>query len=420
MWAHDIDARSAQPTALASVVGIEAGTSADRGRRSDAADRRRPSHVDPTRRSSASRRRATRPRRRSWPARRDVLSSVVSSQVDLHARYGGVVPEIASRAHVELLIPVVAAGAGRGGRRRAATSTRSPPRPVPASSARCSSACRRPRPWRSCGTCPSSASTTSRPTSTPPSSRSPTSSCPLVVLLVSGGHTMLDLAWRTTAATGCSARRSTTPPARRSTRSPASSASATPAARRSTASPWRATRRRSTSRGRCSTTGYDFSFSGLKTAVDQPRPQAPRASPPPTWRRRSRQAVVDVLVTKARRAAEEIGAKGLCLGGGVAANSLLREQFLDRVHRGRHREASCPAGRCAPTTPPWSPRPAWHRLRLDGPSPLDAGADPNLKLPRLTHLRRALGRIEGWLALARWRVLPLALAPVASANSHYA
>src|SRR5438067_4125384 len=38
----------------------------------------------------------------------DVCSSVVSSQVDLHARYGGVVPEIASRAHVELLVPVVA------------------------------------------------------------------------------------------------------------------------------------------------------------------------------------------------------------------------------------------------------------------------------------------------------------------------
>ena len=39
---------------------------------------------------------------------RDVLSSVVSSQVDLHARFGGVVPEIASRAHTELLTPVVA------------------------------------------------------------------------------------------------------------------------------------------------------------------------------------------------------------------------------------------------------------------------------------------------------------------------
>ena len=38
----------------------------------------------------------------------DVLSSVVSSQVDLHAQYGGVVPEIASRAHLELLNPVIA------------------------------------------------------------------------------------------------------------------------------------------------------------------------------------------------------------------------------------------------------------------------------------------------------------------------
>ena len=39
---------------------------------------------------------------------RHVLSSIVSSQVDLHAAFGGVVPEIASRAHVDLLTPVVA------------------------------------------------------------------------------------------------------------------------------------------------------------------------------------------------------------------------------------------------------------------------------------------------------------------------
>ena len=37
----------------------------------------------------------------------EILSSVVSSQVDLHSVYGGVVPEIASRAHLELLIPVI-------------------------------------------------------------------------------------------------------------------------------------------------------------------------------------------------------------------------------------------------------------------------------------------------------------------------
>ncbi|MBA3381330.1 MAG: tRNA (adenosine(37)-N6)-threonylcarbamoyltransferase complex transferase subunit TsaD, partial [Actinobacteria bacterium] len=36
-----------------------------------------------------------------------VLSSVVSSQAALHVRYGGVVPEIASRRHLELVTPVV-------------------------------------------------------------------------------------------------------------------------------------------------------------------------------------------------------------------------------------------------------------------------------------------------------------------------
>jgi N6-L-threonylcarbamoyladenine synthase len=36
-----------------------------------------------------------------------VRSSVVSSQADLHARYGGVVPEVASRRHLELVSPVI-------------------------------------------------------------------------------------------------------------------------------------------------------------------------------------------------------------------------------------------------------------------------------------------------------------------------
>jgi len=38
---------------------------------------------------------------------REILSSVVSSQVDIHAAYGGVVPEIASRKHLESLAPVI-------------------------------------------------------------------------------------------------------------------------------------------------------------------------------------------------------------------------------------------------------------------------------------------------------------------------
>ena len=36
-----------------------------------------------------------------------ILSNVVSSQAELHARYGGVVPEVASRRHLELVSPVV-------------------------------------------------------------------------------------------------------------------------------------------------------------------------------------------------------------------------------------------------------------------------------------------------------------------------
>jgi N6-L-threonylcarbamoyladenine synthase len=36
-----------------------------------------------------------------------VLSSIIASQVDLHARFGGVVPEVAARAHLQRLLPVV-------------------------------------------------------------------------------------------------------------------------------------------------------------------------------------------------------------------------------------------------------------------------------------------------------------------------
>lgn len=38
---------------------------------------------------------------------RSILSSIVSSQIAIHAEYGGVVPEIASRKHLELITPVV-------------------------------------------------------------------------------------------------------------------------------------------------------------------------------------------------------------------------------------------------------------------------------------------------------------------------
>ncbi|MBA2295642.1 MAG: tRNA (adenosine(37)-N6)-threonylcarbamoyltransferase complex transferase subunit TsaD, partial [Actinobacteria bacterium] len=45
----------------------------------------------------------------------ELRSSVVASQADLHARYGGVVPEIASRRHLELVGPVVRAALDEAG-----------------------------------------------------------------------------------------------------------------------------------------------------------------------------------------------------------------------------------------------------------------------------------------------------------------
>jgi N6-L-threonylcarbamoyladenine synthase len=84
---------------------------------------------------------------------------------------------------------------------------------------------------------------------------------------------------------------------------------------------------------------YDFSFSGLKTAarrtVDAARADAGLREPGESlphavtaelaWG--FQDAVVDVLVTKTVRAAHSIGARSIVLGGGVAANSALRARL---------------------------------------------------------------------------------------------
>jgi len=45
----------------------------------------------------------------------EIRANVVASQADLHARYGGVVPEIASRRHLELVLPVIREALGQAG-----------------------------------------------------------------------------------------------------------------------------------------------------------------------------------------------------------------------------------------------------------------------------------------------------------------
>src|SRR5882757_10136385 len=38
---------------------------------------------------------------------RRLLSNVVQTQIDIHAQYGGVVPEVAARSHIEYINPVI-------------------------------------------------------------------------------------------------------------------------------------------------------------------------------------------------------------------------------------------------------------------------------------------------------------------------
>ncbi|MGB0435715.1 MAG: tRNA (adenosine(37)-N6)-threonylcarbamoyltransferase complex transferase subunit TsaD [Mycobacterium sp.] len=74
---------------------------------------------------------------------------------------------------------------------------------------------------------------------------------------------------------------------------------------------------------------YSFSFSGLKTAVAryvERHPEASRADVAAGFQ----EAVADVLTSKAVRAAEELGVSTLLIAGGVAANSRLRELAAQR------------------------------------------------------------------------------------------
>jgi N6-L-threonylcarbamoyladenine synthase len=81
----------------------------------------------------------------------------------------------------------------------------------------------------------------------------------------------------------------------------------------------------------------DFSFSGLKTALLytlRPQGSTGPAETPSGQRLRDlacsyQEAVVDVLIAKLRRAAERAAVRALCIGGGVARNARLRERLRD-------------------------------------------------------------------------------------------
>ena len=306
-----------------------------------------------------------------------LASSVVSSQVDLHACFGGVVPEVASRAHVQLLNPVVAEAlleAGCEGRDVAAVAATIGPGLVGALLVGVSAAKAFSLAWG----VPFIGVNHLEAHLYAAFLEEPDLQPPLVLLLVSGGHTLLvamedHLRYRLLGGTIDDAAGEAFDKVARFLGlpypgGPAIDRLAMEGDRNAIAFP-RA----------MLDEGYDFSFSGLKTSVltyVRKHPDAGNADVAASFQ----EAVVDVLVTKARRAAREVGANGLCLAGGVAANSALRERMLDACIADGLRPF-VPSREMCTDNAAMVAAAGWYRLRHDGPTPLSAGAIPGLRFP---------------------------------------
>jgi N6-L-threonylcarbamoyladenine synthase len=309
----------------------------------------------------------------------DVLSSVVSSQVDRHARYGGVVPEIASRAHVELLTPAIAQAlveAGVEDQEIDVVAATVGPGLVGALLVGVSTAKTLAlvlgRPFVGVNHMEAHLYAAML--------EEPDLELPMVVLLVSGGHTLLILMeepgrYRLLGQTVDDAAGEAFDKVARYLGlgypgGPVIDQLAMKGDPNAIRFP------RALLEG-----GYDFSFSGLKTAVITYARKNPEAKIPDICAG-FQAAVVDVLIAKARRAAEEHAVAAMALGGGVAANSALRERFLDECQDIGVRGFLPSRAMCTDNAAMVAAA-GWWRYRSDGPTSLDAGADPNMPIPGL-------------------------------------
>ncbi len=127
---------------------------------------------------------------------------------------------------------------------------------------------------------------------------------------------------------------------------------------------------------------YDFSFSGLKTAfinaihnMKQKGDLPPRADLAASFRK----AVVDLLIEKTMLAAADLGTTKLALAGGVSANSLLRRDMQSACEK-RGIELFMPALALCGDNAAMIASAAYYRLLRGECAPLSLNAQPALRL----------------------------------------
>lgn len=306
----------------------------------------------------------------------DVLSSIVSSQIEIHARFGGVVPEVASRAHLEALVPVVNAAIEEAGilpSRVDVVAATAGPGLIGALLVGVSAAKSLALVWDK----PFVGVNHLEAHLYAGLLDDPTLEFPLIVLLVSGGHTMI-IEMRGHGDYTVLGR----------TIDDAAGEAYDKVARfLNLGYPGGPVIDRIAVNGNPHAVefpramqheGLDVSFSGLKTAVmNHVRRNSDVSNVDIAASFQA--AVVDVLCIKTIRAAQQIGAKGIVLGGGVSANSSLRAEMTRRGNEAGFTVALPSRAMCTDNAAMIAAA-AWHRLAADGPTSLACGAYPNLKL----------------------------------------
>jgi N6-L-threonylcarbamoyladenine synthase len=318
--------------------------------------------------------------------RLQVRSSIVASQHELHGRYGGVVPEIASRAHVERMLPVVdealaAAGAALGDLSAIAVVTE--PGLVGALLVGLTAA-------------KTLAATLEVPLVAVNHLEAHVYACrmaagrdvfPAVGLVVSGGHSNL---YDCRSALDFRLLGTTTDDAAGEAFDKVASLlglmypggpSIEQAARKGRGSAFRFPR------AFLDDERLDFSFSGLKTAVlyevQGIRGSKTRSAPPPLSPGRIadiaasfQEAVVDVLVAKCSQALRQTGHRTLCVGGGVASNGRLRERLRELARETGAEVIVAPRELCTDNAAMAAI--AWESLDCGRIAGLDADVSPGL------------------------------------------